>query len=101
MQLLKKLGFFIVFFVTLSLIMENSVSRSEEGLFVFENPENNPLSSEGFSFEYEELGFDGIVNVFIPFVFDLITKESIHLIECKKCTSYNFIFLRPPQKFMI
>lgn len=101
MQTLKKLGFFIVFFVTLSQIMGDSVSRSGVEQFVFENQENKPLSNEYFSFEFDEQEFDGVANISLPLVYALITKESIHSIGCQKYPSYNFILWQPPQIILI
>jgi hypothetical protein len=54
MKLLKKIGLFVVLFVTLSQVLGISTSRFEEKLFVVENHESEQPANENISLEFDE-----------------------------------------------
>ncbi|MDP2338867.1 MAG: hypothetical protein Q8N05_20935 [Bacteroidota bacterium] len=99
MKLLKKIGFFIVFFVTLSQTMGNSTFRFEEKLFVVDNHENEQPANESFSIEFDEIEDENLENTAVTCICVSIIEQSIVEKECHFDSSFNFTFWQPPKKF--
>lgn len=97
MGILKKISFFIVFFLTLSHGFGNSVSLSKEQFFVVENQDEKQSSNEDLFPEFDEQEDGGFIDIYVPYCFQSVTKERIYSKEFPFYTSCNFTFWQPPQ----
>jgi len=97
MEILKKIGFFIVFFLTLSQGFGNSVSKSGEQLFVVENQDERQTSNDDLSAELDEQEDENFIDIYAPCHCISVTKERIYHEGFPFYTSYNFTFWQPPQ----
>lgn len=97
MEILKKIFFFIVFFLTLSHGFGNSVSLSEEQLFVVENQDERQSSNEDLFPEFDEQEDENFIDVYVPCSYISVTKESIYSEWFPFYAAYNFTFWQPPQ----
>lgn len=98
MDLLKKIGFFIVFFFTLAQAMGNSTFRFEQKLFVIENHENEQTpESEIFSFEFDEPEDQSYIITYIPCSCFSILEQRIVEMKCHFNKSFNHAFWQPPK----
>ena len=99
MEILKKISFFIVFFLTLSQGFGNSVSLSGEQLVVLENQDERQSSSEDLSPESDGQDDEIFIDIYITCSCISVTKERIYPEVIPFCTTYNFTFWQPPQSF--
>ena len=99
MEILKKISFFIVFFLTLSQGFGNSVSLSGEQLFVLENQDERQSSSEDLSPESDEQEDEIFIDIYVPCSCISVTKERIYPEGFPFYTTYNFTFWQPPRNF--
>lgn len=97
MELLKKIGLFVVLFVTLSQAMGNSTFRFEEKLVVLENNENGSPSNEYFSLELDEIEDENSVITSKTFSCASRFEQSFIEKESQFNTSFNLAFWQPPK----
>ena len=97
MEILKKISFLIVFFLTLSHGFGDSVSLSGEQLVVVENQDESQSSNEDLLLEYDEQEDGGIIDIFVSYGCLSLIKERIYPEEFPFYTSCNFTFWQPPQ----
>jgi hypothetical protein len=83
MKLLKKIGLFVVLFVTLSQVLGISTSRFEEKLFVVENHESDQPANENIS---------SMTCTCVSLIEQTIVEK-----ECHFHTSFNLTFWQPPK----
>lgn len=97
MKLLKKIGLFVVFVVTLSQAMGNSTFRFVDKLDVIENNENQSPSNAYFSLDFDEIEDENSVK---PTVFCsclIIFEQRIAGNDYQFEPSFNFTFWQPPK----
>jgi hypothetical protein len=97
MDILKKISFFIVFFLTLSQGFGNSVSFSDEHLFVFENQDERQSSNEDLFPEFDEQEDGSFIDIYVSCNCISVTKERIYPEALPFYAIYNFTFWQPPQ----
>ncbi len=97
MEILKKISFFIVFFLTLSHGFGNSVSLSGEQLFVVENQDERQPSNEDLLPEFDEQEDGGFIDIFVSCGCLSVIKERIYPEAFPFYATYNFTFWQPPQ----
>lgn len=98
MDLLKKIGFFIVFFFTLAQAMGNSTFQFGQKLFVIENHENEQApEGEIFSFEFDEPEDQSSIITYIPSTCFSIIEQRIVGMKCHFHKSFNHAFWQPPK----
>jgi hypothetical protein len=97
MEILKKISFLIVFFLTLSQGFGNSVSLSGEQLFVLENQDERQSSNNDLSSEFDEQDDEIFIDIYVPCNCISVIKERIYTEAFSFYTSYDFTFWQPPQ----
>ncbi|MDD2305613.1 MAG: hypothetical protein PHP53_13010 [Prolixibacteraceae bacterium] len=97
MEILKKISFFIVFFLTLSHGFGDSVSLSGEQLVVVENQDEKQSSNEDLLQEFDEHDDEGFIDVTEFCNCMSIVKERIYPEKISFYATYNFTFWQPPQ----
>ena len=86
-----------MFALTLSQGFGNSVSFSDEQLFVFENQDEGQSSNEDLFPEFDEQEDGKFIDVYVPYNCNSVTKERIYPEGFPFYTSCIFSFWQPPQ----
>jgi len=97
MRLLKKIGLFVVFFVTLTLAMGNSTSCFQEQMVTIENHENGNQSNAYFSMDFDEIEDENSVDAIVPCYCLIILEQRILGKDYQLDTRFNFTFWQPPK----
>jgi len=98
MEILKKISFFIVFFLTLSHGFGDSVSLSgEQQLVVVENQDEKQSSNEDLLPEFDDQEDGSFIDIYVSCNCISVTKERIYPEAIPFYATYNFTFWQPPQ----
>jgi len=97
MRLLKKIGLFVVFFVTLSQAMGNSTSCFKEQLIAIENNENTNPSEDSFTLDFDEIEDENTMNAAVRCYCLIILESRIAENKYSLVTSSDFTFWQPPK----
>lgn len=97
MEILKKISFLIVFFLTLSQGFGDSVSLSGEQLVVVENQDEKQSSNEDLLPEFDEHDNGGLIDILVSCNCMSVVEERIYSEGFPFYTSCNFTFWQPPQ----
>lgn len=97
MRLLKKIGLFVVFFVTLSQAMGNSTSCFQEQLIAIENNENNNPSKDSFSLDFDEIEDENTMSTAVRCYCVISLEQPIAGRIYQLNTSFKLTFWQPPK----
>jgi len=97
MRLQKKIGQFVVFFVTLTLAMGNSTSCFQGQIAAIENHENSNHSNAYFSMDFDEIEDENSANTIFPCYCLTILEQRIAGKDYQLDTQFSFTFWQPPK----